>query len=78
MWQGLEGRAERVAEEKRSFYGAMQAKAGTLKSLVLAGEPCEPDKSHPTYTKLFGFIQIYVVLFDFIPFYMILYGFIQF
>ena len=38
MWQGLEGRAERVAEQKRSFCGAMEAEAGTLESLFLAGE----------------------------------------
>ena len=25
----------------------MEAEAGTLKSLILAGEPGEPDKSHP-------------------------------
>ena len=38
MRQGLEGRAERVAEQKRSFCGAMKAEAGTLESLVLTGE----------------------------------------
>ena len=47
MWQGLEGRAERVAEQKRSFCGAMEAEAGTLESLVLVGELCEPGKSRP-------------------------------
>ena len=38
MWQGLEGRAERVAEQKLRFCSAMEAEAGTLESLVLAGE----------------------------------------
>ena len=58
MWQGLEGRAERVAEQKRSFCGAMKAEAATLKSLVLAGELSEPDKSHPEYKNpAFNFLE---------------------
>lgn len=57
MWQGLEGHAECVAKQKRSFCGAMKAEAGTLKSLVLfgelnesnlVGEHVEPNKRHPT------------------------------
>ena len=36
-----------LAEQKRSFCGAMEANAGTLKSLVLAGELSEPARSHP-------------------------------
>ncbi len=47
MWQGLKGRAERVAERKQSLRAAMEAEAATLKSLVLAGELNEPAKSHP-------------------------------
>ena len=51
MWQGLEGRAERVAEQKRSFCGAMEAEAATLESPVLAGALCGPAKSHPDFEK---------------------------
>ena len=32
---------------EKKFLGAGMSASGNLESLVLAGEPAEPDKSHP-------------------------------
>ena len=51
--------ARSALRNKTKFFGAMEAEAGTLKSLVLVGEPSEPTKSHPKYiTSLAKMVQI--------------------
>ena len=67
MWQGLEGRAERVAEQKRSFCGAMEAEAATLESPVLAGALCGPAKSHPDFENEAVWMEFLILLLSSCP-----------